>query len=165
MEIIPLICVFLICEYLREMNFFLSRRSTLILFSLIYSDFIRNHLHEYYAALQLRIVLLHFFCYKYYCCYAAQSVNCLLKYFPIEFYRHIDFRCIDRPIYRKWEMKKWKLSAPSAFFSLCEYLREMYFFLSRRSTQILFSQIHADFIRDHLHEYYTALQKVRNEEI
>jgi hypothetical protein len=60
MGIIRPVCVFLICEYLREMNFFLSRRSTLILFSLIYADFIRNHLYEYYAALQLRIVLLHF---------------------------------------------------------------------------------------------------------
>jgi hypothetical protein len=89
MGIIRPVCVFLICEYLREMNFFLSRRSTLILFSLIYADFIRNHLYEYYAALQLRIVLLHFFCYKYYRFYAAQSGNCLLKYSPIEFYRHI----------------------------------------------------------------------------
>ena len=60
MGIIRPIFVFLICEYLREMNFFLSRRSTPILFSLIYADFIRNHLHENYAALQLRIVLLHF---------------------------------------------------------------------------------------------------------
>jgi len=41
----------------------------------------------------------------------------------------------------------------------------MNFFLSRRSTLILFSLIYADFIRNHLHEYYAALQKVRNEEI
>ncbi len=59
------ICVFSICEYLREMYFFLAID---------------------YAVLQLRIMLLHFF-YKYYRSYAAQSVNCLLKYSPIEFFQ------------------------------------------------------------------------------
>jgi hypothetical protein len=116
MGIIRPICVFLICEYLREMNFFLSRRSTLILFSLIYADFIRNHLYEYYAALQLRIVLLHFFCSKYYRCYAAQSVNCLLKYSPIEFYRHIDFRCVA-PLYLL-KVRKWNYPFHLRFFNL-----------------------------------------------
>ncbi len=116
MGIIRPVCVFLICEYLREMNFFLSRRSTLILFSLIYADFIRNHLHKYYAALQLRIVLLHFFCYKYYRCYAAQSSNCLLKYSPIEFYRHIDFRCVA-PLYLL-KVRKWNYPFHLRFFNL-----------------------------------------------
>jgi hypothetical protein len=48
--------------------------------SLIYADIIRDHLHENYAALQLRIVLLHFF-YKYCRCYAAQFVNLPFKIF------------------------------------------------------------------------------------
>ena len=43
-------------------------------------------------------------------------------------------------------------------WEFCAHLREMIFFLSRRSTQIVFSLIYADFIRDHLHEYYAALQ-------
>jgi hypothetical protein len=46
MGIMHPICVFSICEYLREMDFFLSRRSTQILFSLIYADFIPMLPHE-----------------------------------------------------------------------------------------------------------------------
>ena len=69
--------VMYVCEYLHGMNFFSFSQINADCFL---ADFMRDHLQEYYAALQLRIMLLYFF-YKYCRCYAAQSVNLPFKIF------------------------------------------------------------------------------------